>query len=73
MNTTPKVELEQGKIVKYVNGNKQQIIWMVLDDNISGVVLHSDDLLKLGTVTELSGYELSSFVGKVTINSTKNE
>lgn len=65
------MNLEQGKIVKWENQNKQQIIWMICDDNTSGVVIHSDNLIKVGTLTlNLDLYpNLEPFVGQVNINS----
>lgn len=62
------MKLEQGKIVKWENSSKHQIVWMVCDDETRGVVIHSDNLLKVGTITDnLNEYELTPFVGTVNI------
>lgn len=67
------MKLEQGKIVKWENASKQQIVWIVCDDETKGVVIHSDNLLKVGTITEdLQSYEPQPFVGTVNIASAAN-
>jgi hypothetical protein len=67
------MKLEQGKIVKWKNDKKEQIIWMVCDDEISGVVIHSDNLINVGTITrDLSDYNVTPFVGTVNISSSAN-
>jgi len=64
------MKLTQGKIVKWENKLKQQIIWIVTDDPTKGVVIHSEGLLALGSVTDLAGIELTGFVGTVNISSS---
>lgn len=67
------MKLEQGKIVKWENTNNQRIIWMVCDDTSKGVVIHSDNLVKVGTLTNnLQEYSPTPFVGTVNISSTAN-
>lgn len=67
------MRLEQGKIVKWENSAKQQIVWMVCDDASSGVVIHSDQLISVGTITHnLQEYNVEPFVGSITINSAAN-
>lgn len=67
------MKLEQGKIVKWENASKQQIIWMVCDDISKGVVIHSDNLISVGTITEnIQSYNLTPFVGTVNIASAAN-
>lgn len=67
------MKLEQGKIVKWENASKQQIIWMVCDDISKGVVIHSDNLISVGTITEnIQSYNLTPFVGTVNISSAAN-
>ena len=67
------MKLEQGKVVKWENASKQQIVWIVCDDATKGVVIHSDNLLKVGTITEdLQTYALQPFVGTVNIVSASN-
>lgn len=64
------MKLEQGKIVKWENSSKQEIIWMVCDDTTKGVVIHSDNLLGVGTITNnIEIYDLKPFVGAVNISS----
>ena len=67
------MKLYQGKIVKWENASRQQIVWIVCDDITKGVVIHSDNLLKVGTITEdLQTYALQPFVGTVNIVSASN-
>jgi hypothetical protein len=67
------MKLEQGKIVKWENSAKQQIVWMVCDDAASGVVIHSDHLMRVGTITHnLQEYNVEPFVGTVNISSAAN-
>ena len=64
------MKLEQGKIVKWENSSKQEIIWMVCDDTTKGVVIHSDNLISVGTITDnIEIYDLKPFVGAVNISS----
>ena len=64
------MKLEQGKIVKWENSSIQEIIWMVCDDTTKGVVIHSDNLLGVGTITNnIEIYDLKPFVGAVNISS----
>ena len=70
--------LNPGSVVQYINKSQQKIIWMVLDDvdldkpnSVKGVVLHSDGLIAMGTVSDLTLYELQAFIGSITINSAK--
>ena len=63
------MKLEQGKIVVWKNKKEEQIVWMVTDSHNTGVVIHSDNLLKLGTLCDLSKYSVLPFVGQVKISS----
>jgi hypothetical protein len=64
---------EQGKIVKWENKEKKQIVFLVTDKNNTGVVIHSDSLLSVGTVAELTDYtDITPFVGTVHIKSESN-
>lgn len=72
-------KLSPGSLVQYINKKQQKIIWMIIDEfdldkpvSLKGVVIHSDNLIALGTVTDLTLYELQSFLGSVTINSAKS-
>lgn len=67
------MKLEQGKLVKWENAQKQQIIWMVTDEPNRGVVIHSDGLISIGTIMDLTVDEVTPFVGKVNISSTANQ
>lgn len=64
------MKLNQGKIVRWENEQKQQIIWMVTDDITKGVVLHSDGLLSVGTITDLTEVDITGFIGTVNISSS---
>ena len=63
------MKLTQGKIVKWVNKKNQQILWMVTEDTTKGIVLHSEGLLTVGAITDLSDIELTGFIGTVNISS----
>jgi hypothetical protein len=64
------MKLEQGKIVKWENSSKQEIIWMVCDDTTKGVVIHSDNLISVGTITDnIEIYDVKPFIGAVNISS----
>lgn len=67
------MKLEQGSIVHWKNKLNQQIIWMVTDQENTGVVIHSDNLLSVGTLTDLTGQQLYPFIGNVNINSQARE
>jgi len=62
--------LEQGKLVKWENKQKQQIVFIITDRPSEGVVIHSDYLLSTGTIVNLTDYnDLQPFVGTVHVNS----
>lgn len=64
---------EQGKIVKWENKDKKQIVFLVTDKSNTGVVIHSDSLLSVGTIADLSDYtDITPFVGTVHIRSESN-
>jgi hypothetical protein len=64
------MKFEQGKLVKWVNKEEQEIVWMVTDNDGVGVVVHSDGLMDIGTLTNLNDQEgLSSFIGTVHMSS----
>lgn len=63
----------QGSLVKWENVDKKEIVWMLTNNRHMGVVVHSDNLVKVGTVTNLKDYKLSPFVGTVNIHSTAKE
>jgi hypothetical protein len=64
------MKLEQGKIIKWENSSKQEIIWMVCDDTTKGVVIHSDNLISVGTITDnIEIYDVKPFIGAVNISS----
>ena len=66
------MKLEQGKLVMWENDEKKQVVWMVCEDEITGVVIHSDDLMKIGTLSQLDPKLTKPFVGTVNIVSTDN-
>lgn len=63
------MKLEQSKIVEWKNEDGKKILWMITDKENIGVVIHSDDILKLGTTTDLKEHSVLPFVGSITINS----
>lgn len=67
------MKLEQGKVVVWTNTQGQRVIWMVCDDTTKGVVIHSDDLVPVGTLSDLDEDNVKPFVGGVNINSSENK
>jgi len=63
------MKLEQSKIVEWKSEDGKKILWIITDQENMGVVIHSDDLLKLGTTTNLKDYNVAPFIGSVKINS----
>lgn len=65
------MKLEQGKILKWQSEDKSEILWMVMEDNKSGVVIHSSkNVAKIGSVWNLTAYKnIKPFVGTVNIES----
>lgn len=63
------MNLERGKLVMWKNSEEKQIVYMVLDNNRDGVVVHSDNLLAVGTVVDLTKESVEPFVGTVHIES----
>lgn len=63
-----------GQILEWKNAKGQQILWMVSENPTHGMVIHSDSLIQLGTMTNLEPLkeELKPFVGSITINSVAN-
>jgi hypothetical protein len=67
------MKLEQGKVVVWENSGGQRVIWLVCDDTTKGVVIHSDDLVEVGTLSDLDSNNVKPFVGSVTINSSESK
>jgi len=66
---TPKLAMEQSKIVEWDN-QSNQVLWMVTDKKNIGIVVHSEDSsVKLGATMKLNKLKLKPFVGGLTINS----
>lgn len=64
---------EQGKVVKWENKEKKQIVFLVTDKSNTGVVIHSDSLMSIGTIADLTDYtDITPFVGAVHIRSESN-
>lgn len=61
------MKLEQGSLVKWTNGDKKEIVWLVLDNKKDGVVIHSDNLVSVGAVNDLSDQDVEPFIGTVHI------
>ena len=67
------MQLEQGKVVKWENSNNKQIVFLVTDKDNTGVVIHSDSLMSVGTIADLTDYtDITPFVGTVHISSESN-
>jgi hypothetical protein len=68
------MQLEQGKVVKWENNNNKQIVFLVTDKDNTGVVIHSDSLLSVGTIADLSDYkDITPFLGTVHVKSESNQ
>jgi hypothetical protein len=65
------MKIEQGKILKWQAEDNSEILWMVLEDNKNGVVIHSSkNVAKIGSIWNLSSYKnLKPFIGTVNIES----
>jgi hypothetical protein len=62
-----------GSLVKWENENEKEIVWMLTDKPYEGVVVHSDNLIQVGTTTNLKDYILRPFIGTVNIHSAAKE
>jgi hypothetical protein len=62
-----------GSLVKWENEDKKEIVWMLTDKPYEGVVVHSDNLIQVGTITNLKDYILQPFIGTVNIHSAVKE
>jgi hypothetical protein len=64
------MKFEQGKVVKWENKSKAQIVFLITNKIGEGVVIHSDSLISVGTLVNLNDYDgLLPFVGAVHIKS----
>lgn len=61
--------MKQGELKVWRNIDKQEIVVLVTDKDNLGVVVHSDNLVSVGTTVQLDSMELSAFIGKVHMNS----
>jgi len=67
------MKLEQSKIIQWKNKDGNKIIWLITDQPNTGVVIHSDELTPVGTITDLSDISgLEHFVGTVHLSSEAN-
>jgi hypothetical protein len=62
-----------GILVKWENEDKKEIVWMITDKEHIGIVVHSDNLMQVGTTTNLKDYNLKPFIGTVNIHSAAKE
>jgi hypothetical protein len=62
-----------GSLVKWENSDKKEIVWMLTDTLHEGIVIHSDNLMRVGTKTNLKDYILKPFIGTVNIVSAAKE
>lgn len=70
----PNLIYEKGKLVKWVSSDKKEIVWIVNERGNEGVVIHSDGLMSVGTVTNLEEIKnIESFIGTVNIVSKAKE
>ena len=61
--------MKQGELKVWRNVDKQEIVILVTDKDNLGVVVHSDNLISVGTTVQLDSMELSAFIGQVHMNS----
>ena len=67
-------KFEIGSLLKWVNDDGKEIVWMVIDGGYEGVVIHSDNLMSLGTISNISVMnDIVPFVGTVNIVSKSKE
>ena len=70
----PNLIYEKGKLVKWVSKDSKEIVWLVNDRGNEGVVIHSDGLMSVGTVSNLEEIKgIESFIGTVNIVSQAKE
>ena len=70
----PNIIYEKGKLVKWVSKDSKEIVWLVNEKGNEGVVIHSDGLMSVGTITDLSSMKnIESFIGTVNIVSAAKE
>jgi hypothetical protein len=70
----PNIIYEKGKLVKWVSSDKKEIVWMIMDGGYEGVVIHSDNLMSLGAISNMSTMNnILPFVGTVNIVSKAKE
>ena len=70
----PNLIYEKGKLVKWVSKDSKEIVWMVNERGNEGVVIHSDGLMSVGTVSNLEEIKgIESFIGTVNIVSQAKE
>jgi hypothetical protein len=62
-----------GSLVKWENENEKEIVWMMTDKQNVGIVVHSDNLMKVGTLTNIKNYIVKPFIGTVNIHSAVKE
>lgn len=68
------MKFEQGKLVRWLSKDNSEVVWMVTDDSPKGVVIHSDGLMRIGTISDLSVMDnIEPFVGTVNIVSQSKE
>lgn len=65
---------EKGSLVKWVSRDNKEIVWMAIDNGYEGVVIHSDNLMSIGTISNISVMnDIVPFVGTVNIVSKSKE
>ena len=67
-------KFEIGSLVKWVSSDNKEVVWMVIDNGYEGVVIHSDGLMSIGTISNISVMkDIVPFVGTVNIVSKSKE
>ena len=62
-----------GILVRWENEDEKEIVWMMTDKQNVGIVVHSDNLMKVGTLTNIKNYIVKPFIGTVNIVSAAKE
>jgi hypothetical protein len=65
--------MNQGELKVWRNVDKQEIVVLVTNVENSGVVVHSDNLISIGTVIDLNSMDLTSFIGTVNMVSKETK
>lgn len=68
------MKLDIGTLVQWINDEGRQTVWMITEDGKTGVVLHSEGVVQVGSLMDLSKQaNLTSFIGTVNLTSSAKE